>query len=370
MRDVSIYVHIPFCAGKCGYCDFLSVVGGDFGGYVDALCAEIAAKSGDFGDCFVPTIFFGGGTPTILPIMHIAQIISSIRANFRLIDEVKISIEANPESICTEKLAGLVGLGFNRISIGVQSFIDSHLAAIGRIHNGREAIDSIKHARAAGFVDINLDLIFGLPNQSIRDFADDLQTAISLHPTHIATYSLTIEDDTPMAANPAILAALPDEQTERQMYHMAREFLEKNGYAQYEISNFAKAGYACEHNRRYWLGREYIGFGAGAASFIRHARYTNSQNLATYTAGDFAPSDHHQLTPRDQAAEYAILRLRLTEGLSPADYYKNFQSDFCATHAKTLAALAADGLITQTPSRIALTPLGMDLSNLVFCEFI
>jgi len=364
-RDVSIYIHIPFCASKCDYCDFLSFEGAtDFEAYIDALCNEIKEASAHMGGCVVPTVFFGGGTPTVLSHALILRVFEALRAEFRLKNDFVAAIEANPETVDADSLAALRSMGFGRISFGVQSFDDGHLQTLGRLHSSQKAADAVKAARAIGFEDISIDLIFGLPGQSLDGFHADLQAAVSLSPTHISCYGLTIEDGTPLAANAKALAALPDEDAERQMYHLARDFLARSGYEQYELSNFARPGYRCQHNLRYWTNREYLGLGLGASSYICSTRYSNTHCLADYISGDFAPRDANKLSEADKMAEYCILGLRLTHGIS--------MTRLSADYVEKLGIFAARGLVEIDENRqtARLTPLGMDLSNQVFCEFI
>ncbi|MCL2415865.1 MAG: radical SAM family heme chaperone HemW [Defluviitaleaceae bacterium] len=375
--SASVYIHIPFCRKKCTYCDFLSYENRetDFLTFSNVLCNDIEEFAKNFKNAMpesVPTIYFGGGTPTALPTNLLAKIFHVISKNFSVDENAVISIEANPETVDFEILKELREIGFNRISFGVQSFDDGKLQSIGRIHSAKRAVDAFNQAKQAGFEDINIDLMFGLPHQNLENFKDDLETAISLNPTHISCYSLTIEENTPIARNTSLLATLPNENRERAMYHTAKSVLSSAGYVHYEISNFAKPGYFCEHNRRYWLGGDYIGFGLGAASFINNARSSEIPCLDEYLERGSYDIQGQELSKNDRISEFMILGLRLIEGIKFDDFTGRFGVDITDIFSEQLSELSECGLLNvdYENKTAKLTDLGMDLSNQVFCEFL
>jgi len=369
---LSIYIHIPFCRAKCLYCDFLSQADCAtlFAPYVDAVCAHIAAKAGDFAGYEVETVFFGGGTPTVLAAADLARILDVLRNNFTFSAAVNITTEANPETVDAAYLQALHGAGFNRISFGVQSFNDTFLTAVGRLHSAARAKSAVREAAAAGFDDINIDLMFALPFQTIEDFAACLDTAIALPVTHISCYALTIEDGTPLAGRHDLLDAVCDEDTDRAMYHLAAERLTQNGFEHYEISNWARPGKLCRHNLGYWTGRQYAGFGAGAHSLIDSKRLANTDDINAYVSGDFAPIVMEELDIDAAMAEFVILGLRLTQGINAAEFQRRFGRGLTDTYGAIFAHLRAQGLLEPIKNGIKLTKKGLDLSNIVFAELV
>jgi oxygen-independent coproporphyrinogen-3 oxidase len=369
---LSIYIHVPFCRRRCIYCDFLSFSGQDelIGDYVAALCADIAAFGANFRDYCVETVFFGGGTPSLLSIAQLDEILAALRRHFNLSPEVCISIEANPETVDKAYLAALRKLGFERLSFGVQSFNDGHLKAIGRLHRAKTAINAINSAHSVGFKDINIDLIFALPNQNLKDFKIDLEIAVSLPITHISCYALTIEDGTPLSANQTLLDTLPGENQDRAMYALAKQKLTEAGFAHYEISNWAKPGYKCRHNLGYWTGRQYLGLGLGASSYFNNKRFKKTDDLKAYISGDFGLILLETLSPQAQMAEFVILGLRLTGGISSKTFKDRFNQDIFTIHGHILNKFLNNNLLTQKGDKIALTAKGIDLSNTVFAEFL
>ena len=369
---LSIYIHIPFCPTKCIYCDFLSFCGGGehFAPYTAALCAHLAHAAEGLAGHEVQTVFFGGGTPTMLSAAGLQGILDSVRANCNLAADAVISTEANPETVDLAYLRAIRAAGFNRISLGVQSFDDRLLRAIGRIHSAARAAAAVKDAHAAGFDDINIDLIFALPYQTMSDFAASLDTAAALPITHISCYGLTVEDATPLAARRDLLAAMGDDELDRAMYHMAKERLAAAGFGHYEISNWAKEGRECKHNIGYWTGREYAGFGIGAHSFLGRRRFCNSMDLAAYCGGDFSAGQLEKVDIKAAKAEFVILGLRLTGGITGAEFARRFGHDIFAQYGGVFRKLAAQNLVVVEGDNIRLTARGLDLANTVFAEFV
>ena len=373
---LGIYVHIPFCRAKCSYCAFVSQVCDPSvqHSYVAALCREITAAGGDFS---VPadTVFFGGGTPTLLPATDLARILQALRTTFSLTDDAEISLEANPGTVDADSLKALRQAGFNRLSLGVQSFDDQVLRGIGRIHQAAEAVQAVGLARSAGFENISMDLMFGLPRQSVDSWRETLARAVSLEPDHISAYGLKLEEQTPLALLVASgQAALPAEREEEAMYDWLNEFLPQQGFSRYEISNYARPGRECRHNLKYWRTLPYRGFGVAAHSFDGMARFANTEELARYiarmAAGESAEEFRETLADPDRMAEYVFLALRTTAGLSAPDFEVRFQRSFADYYAVAIAELKKSGLLTNEKEQWRLTEKGLKLSNQAFVKFL
>ena len=372
-----IYVHIPFCQAKCSYCAFVSQVGNEKSQqeYVAALCREITAAGGDFSALSVDSLFFGGGTPTVLSTDALALILQTIRGNFRLSDDAEISIEANPGTVTAESLAALRRQGFNRLSLGVQSFDDRVLAAIGRVHRAEEAESAFRLARQAGFANIGLDLIYGLPQQTLTNWQATLERAIALNPDHLSAYGLKLEDGTPLAAAVAGGSLpLPSEEDEEAMYDVLNEFLPLHGFERYEIANYAKPGQKCRHNRKYWRSLPFRGFGLAAHSFDGAQRFANTADLGEYIersqAGLGVETVRESLDEAVVIGEYVFTALRLTEGMRFDEFQQRFGQDFRQLFAEPLARLNKMGLLEKTEQAVFLTPRGMKFGNQVFGEFL
>ena len=373
---LGIYVHIPFCRAKCSYCAFVSQVC-DLSvqhSYVAALCREIAAAGGDF-SVTADTMFLGGGTPTLLPATDLTQILQAIRETFALTEDAEISLEANPGTVDVASLKLLRQAGFNRLSLGVQSFDDQVLRGIGRIHQAAEAVQAVGLARSAGFENISMDLMFGLPRQSVDSWRETLARAVSLEPDHISAYGLKLEEETPLAALVAAgQVALPAEGEEEAMYDWLNEFLPQQGFSRYEISNYARPGRECRHNLNYWRYRPYRGFGVAAHSFDGMARFANTEELARYiarmAAGESAEEFRETLADPDRMAEYVFLALRTTAGLSAMDFEVQFRRSFTDYFAVAIAELKKSGMLTNEKEQWRLTEKGLKLSNQAFVKFL
>ena len=369
---LSIYIHIPFCAKKCNYCDFLSVCNADdlMNPYVEALCRHITASAGNFTDYKLVSVFFGGGTPTTLPVTSLIRILDCVRDNFNAGDDISIASEANPETVDEEYLETMRLAGFNRISFGVQSFEDRLLAPIGRIHSAERAVKAVNWAKKAGFDDISIDLIFALPHQTLKDFEQSLDTAVHLPITHISCYALTVESGTALALDSTLLNAIPNENDDRLMYHTAINKLQSAGFEHYEISNWAKPGYICRHNLGYWTGRQYAGFGVGSHSFVKNIRYTYTDNLHNYIDGSYAPIILENVDTASAMSEFIILGLRLTDGVSTNDFNFRFGQDIFSVFGQKIEKLISQELLAFDKDRLYLTKQGFDLSNTVFSDFL
>ncbi len=375
MKEISIYIHIPFCKKKCLYCDFPSYVNLEnyFEAYIHELRNEIKRKSN--GNFLVKTIFFGGGTPTILSDKALNSILTTIFQNFKIDEKCEITIEANPKTFDLEKLINLRNMGFNRISMGVQAWQDELLQTLGRLHNHTEFVESFTSARKAKFSNINLDLMFALPNQTLEMWQETLENIVLLEPEHISIYSLIIEEETPfydLLEKGKILMC--EEELDREMYHMAVDYLESYGYIQYEISNFAKKGAESKHNQVYWTMKEYMGMGLGSHSFLDGKRYHNTYDMKKYLEGTekgIYEEDMEILTEEDMISEYMFLGLRMNQGISKKSFEEKFMKTIENVYTREkIENLKRDGLLMETKEQIFLSRKGMDLSNLVFEQFL
>lgn len=385
-RPLSIYIHIPFCVRKCLYCDFLSAPasGETMEAYASCLCREIEAAGKLYPDYEVRTVFFGGGTPSILKKERICQIMEALRRAFSLAEDAEITIEVNPGTVDADKLAAYYAAGINRLSIGVQSLQENELQALGRIHSTEDFFQTYSMAIKSGFNNINVDLMSAIPEQTLESCQDTLRQLLSLDrpPSHISAYSLIIEEGTPFYENTPVL---PDEEMDRLFYKITNDILKTAGYHRYEISNYAREGCECRHNRVYWERGEYLGFGIGAASLMQETRFSNIRDLQTYLkllSGEAAdgPStgqltEHlrqevSHLTEREQMEEFMFLGLRLTEGVSKKRFFKTFGKKFTDVYPGISEKLIREGLLVQEGDRLKLTELGLDVSNRVMAEFL
>lgn len=380
-KTLGLYVHIPFCIKKCNYCDFLSAPADDTTKkrYVDALCKEIAGYKELVRDYELATVYFGGGTPSVLPVSLMEQVLEVIQKNITVnLEAAEITMEVNPGTVTLEKLNGYRQLGVNRLSIGVQSSKEEELALLGRIHSFEEAKQTVVWAREAGFTNISLDLISALPGQSLEDYKQNVEAILALQPEHISSYSLIVEEGTPFyelyAEGREKETDLPDEETDRAMYAYTKERLAAAGYERYEISNYAKPGYESRHNSSYWTGTEYLGAGLGASSLFTNARYHNETDLTTYIReveeGKDIRREMERLVESEQMEEFMILGLRRMCGVSREEFQKRFARPLETVYGSALQKLVKQKLIVIEGDCIALTELGIDVSNRVFVEFV
>ena len=367
-----LYIHIPFCIKKCGYCDFVSYENRLAEGepYVNALLSEMEAYKGTE----VDTVYIGGGTPTALPPHLLIRILLGVEENFCILPGAEITVEANPGTCDEAYFKELRQAGVNRISLGVQSFVDEELKILGRIHSAGEAKQAVKNAKAAGIENVSLDLMFSLPGQTKESFLYSVREAISLQPSHISSYSLIVCENTPIeqAVSQGRLI-LPDEDYDRDLYVLLVETLKQAGYYRYEISNFAKPGKEARHNTKYWTRDPYIGLGAAAHSFWEGKRFENPPLLSDYYAlcrGE-KTRETEAVTEKDAMAEFMFLGLRLTEaGISQQEFLRCFGKSLNEIYGKQLEKLCSLGLLECLGDRIRLTDRGIDVSNGVFCEFV
>lgn len=364
-----LYIHIPFCKKKCKYCDFVSFEKKDcfFDAYIDALLCE--AKEYDKEK--IDTVFIGGGTPSLLTSHQLKKLLDGISEIFDIQPDCEYTIEINPKTLDEEKLTVMKNSPINRLSIGVQSFCDKELSAIGRIHNSKTAYDTAELVKQYGFSNFNLDIMLGLPYQTKESLLNTLKTAVSLNPTHLSCYSLILEENTPLfdEYENGIYEELPDDE-DRKLYYFTRDFLKENGYYQYEISNFAKPGFSSKHNLKYWNCDEYIGLGVAAHSYINGTRFYNCDSLSDYLKKNFHSDEKNILSENDKMSEYIIMRLRLCEGISENAFFKRFKTNFYTAYKKTIDKFISSGHMEHKNNSYRLTEHGMDVSNSVMCEFV
>ena len=369
---MEIYVHIPFCIKKCDYCDFLSGPSGpkEQADYVDALLEEINAAEEGKGRS-VSSVFIGGGTPSVLDERFIGEILNHIRRKFQIADHAEITIEVNPGTADRNKLQAYRTYGINRLSIGLQSPDDRELKILGRIHNYEQFLETYRSAREAGFDNINIDLMSAIPEQTYEDWEKNLRTVAELSPEHISAYSLIVEEGTPFWEREL---DLPDEDTEYRMYEDTAAILGEYGFHQYEISNYAKKGLECRHNKGYWQRTDYLGLGLGASSLVDHVRFSNTDNMEEYLRNSAFPEkircDRETLTEADEMAEFMFLGLRLTEGVSFVRFRQRFGKEMDTVYGKELQELAELGLLLRDESGVRLSRRGIDVSNAVFERFL
>lgn len=365
MPTLGLYLHIPFCRSKCLYCDFCSVPhasGERMQQYADALRRDLIARAGACRNYTVDTVYFGGGTPTCLPPALLDGLLQTVRSHYRLEEGAEITAECNPGTVTPADLVLFRHAGFNRLSIGLQSAQPKELRALGRIHSFGTFAETFAAARAAGFENLSVDVMFGIPHQTPQSFADTLEKVFNLRPDHLSAYALTVEEGTPFGKRGAETLDLPDEDAVREMYLCMVRFLRERGLAQYEISNFARRGYESRHNLKYWSMGEYLGFGPAAYSDFGGERFGNSREINAYLAGADITAERECPTDRTRRSERAMLGLRLTQGME-ADA---LGADRCAV----LDRYVPMGLVWHEENRYALTPEGMLVSNAILSELV
>jgi len=420
-RPLGLYIHIPFCVKKCAYCDFLSFASDDATKerYVNALCEEIRANKGSEEEYTVETIYFGGGTPSVLSVEQISRIFGAITESFEVRGFVpeksekkkekklrfgkkkseepvetetpetrlqrvlngelaEVTIEVNPGTADREKLTALYELGFNRLSMGLQSAVAAELSCLGRIHTKEQFADCVKAAREAGFRNISGDLMSGLPGQTEETLTESIRFLLAQQPEHISVYSLQVEDGTEFAKrygeDGPEKGLLPDEDADRAMYDLTGKLLCEAGYRRYEISNYAKEGFESRHNSSYWKGTEYLGLGLGASSLMSNARFHNTTELEEYIAGAADPfslrEDMERLVQKELMEEFMFLGLRMCRGIEKAEFKRRFKCDIETIYGDVMKRLVSQGVLAEEEGRVFLTPRGIDVSNVVLAEFL
>ncbi len=367
-QTLGIYIHIPFCRSKCDYCDFYSLSGReqDMERYQHALMTHIRQTAPSATGWYVDTIYFGGGTPSIYGADRLEALLHLLKQHYQVADDAEITLEGNPDSVDTTLLTRLRRAGFNRLSLGVQSACDRHLRALHRPHTFAQAQQAVACARQAGLDNLSLDLIYGLPHQSLSDWQHTVEQVLLLAPEHLSCYGLKVEENTPLYTRVQQGEPLPDDDAQADMYLWAVDRLEQAGYHQYEISNFARPGMASRHNLRYWLTSPYLGFGPGAHSDFGEQRYSFLPDLDQYIHGVLS---HRPVTdecafvpPRERADEYLMLRLRTTLGVDPSEYCPAYSMDFGPLQA-LFSSYEQQGWAIFDNDRWRLTPKGFLLSN-------
>ena len=379
--ELELYIHIPFCARKCNYCDFLSFCASSEvqQNYINQLIREIENTSSICRDYHVRSVFFGGGTPSLLEPQYITAVMDAIRRSYRLDKDAEISIECNPASTLRHKFSAYKKAGINRLSIGLQSANNDELKLLGRLHTFEEFLKCYQGARMEGFQNINVDLINCIPLQTLKTWKKTLKTVLMLKPEHLSVYNLIVEPGTPFAEmNEEGLLMLPGEDEDEEIDAFTREYTEKMGYQRYEVSNFARPGFACRHNIGYWTEVPYVGFGLGAASHFEEFRWSNTRSMEEYLAADLSREEGfsairkelHQQTVKEEMEEFMFLGLRLVEGVSEQEFLLRFQKRMDLVYGEQIRKFIRLSLMERVDGRLRLTPRGMDVSNVILSEFL
>ena len=375
-KELEIYIHIPFCVRKCRYCDFLSGPADEEtkAQYMKALCREMKGKSNRYREYEVTSIFFGGGTPTAVDAKELCRVLDLIKNELNVKTEAEITIEMNPGMVTSDALKLYKNAGINRVSLGLQSTHNKELQRLGRIHTYEQFLETYKQIRTVGFENVNVDLMSGLPGQDLESYKESLEKVLNLTPPpeHISAYSLIVEEGTPFYEEyEQGCLKLPEEEIEREMYHLTKSYLMKNGYERYEISNYAKPGWECKHNIGYWQRKNYVGFGIGAASLIENQRFSNCEDLQEYLKNPCGCEVNHQpLSLEEQMEEYMFLGLRMCQGISIEGFFQNFDRTLEQVYGQVIEKHIKNGLLEQNDGWIWLSEAGMDLSNYVMADFL
>lgn len=373
---MELYLHIPFCVKKCAYCDFLSFPSGQEiqRQYAKRLMEDIDCMGKKYGDIPVDTIFIGGGTPSVPESRLIVDLMEHVNRAFQISDGAEISMEANPGTVTREKLKEYRRAGINRISFGLQSANDRELKLLGRIHTWAEFLESFALARECGFTNLNIDLMSALPGQTCESWKDTLKRVTDLEPEHISAYSLIIEEGTPFGekyGSEEGRKLLPDEDSEREMYHETKRFLRECGYERYEISNYAKPGRECRHNIGYWTGVPYLGLGLGASSYMNGSRFAVSSDMQQYLEekpGTF--TDVEKLTKKDMEEEFFYVGLRMTAGVSLSEFERRFGMSAEEVYPGLMETFVEEKAAEFRGDRFVLTDYGLDVSNYIMAQFL
>lgn len=372
MSKLGIYIHVPFCLRKCNYCDFCSFAGRGserISEYVSALCREIESMSPRCRGYSVDTVYFGGGTPTLMSAGDFERLLGTLADSFLIESGCEISTECNPATADGEYLEDIRSLGVNRLSIGLQSANDNELRALGRVHSYADFVDTYKWARAAGFENISADLMYGIPEQTRESFERTLRLLTDLSPEHISAYGLKIEEGTPFGKMKEKLV-LPDEDTEYDMYMGCTEHLARAGYEKYEISNFSKRGCESRHNIKYWRCEPYLGFGVSAHSYFECERYANSRDIDGYISGADVREQRRVIDPEERAIEYVMLGMRMRAGVSRSEFSKRFGKSFDAVYGDSLERYIAAGYVVSSGDRVFFSDKGFFISNYILSDIL
>lgn len=391
MHSIGVYIHIPFCVQKCVYCDFLSgpATRQRQQEYMQALLREIVWESKYYTQYVIKTIFIGGGTPSILEAEEIAEILNCLRAHYQMDAKAEITLEMNPGTADQDKLLKLKRAGINRLSIGLQSADNAELKMLGRIHTYEDFLRTYHQARETGFSNINIDLMSALPGQHMEHWVRTLEKVAALQPEHVSAYSLIIEEGTPLYEHLDAWAPVPEEDEDRQMYEETKRLLAQQGYHRYEISNYAKPGYACRHNSIYWQRgvwhtADFVGFGLGASSTVGDRRWENTKNMKRYlsvfqeqnrkrygsSAGESVKESAVKLSVMEQMAEFMFLGLRMMGGVSKREFADSFAEDMDEIYGTALQKWTRMGMMAQEDDMVMLTDAGIDVSNTILSDFV
>ena len=376
-HNLGLYIHIPFCKQKCNYCTFFSRSGMEkyIPDYFIALQKELASYQKELKKNVITTIYFGGGTPSLVPSQYINKLLQYIKNNLSLAEKAEITIETNPESLTFKKLQDYKKAGINRISIGLQAWQDNLLTYLGRKYSHDLFHKKINLIKKTGFTNINIDCIFGIPGQTMENWMETLHHVLQYTPTHIASYSLHIENKTPFGLWKQKGTLVPiDESLDRKMYWKAVRILKKNGYHHYEISNFAKKGFECKHNLNFWNCHSYIGIGAGAHSYFQNQRYNNFYDIKKYSTYILTKrstvENKENINAKIALSEFMLLKLRLINGFDKKDFQKQFKENVFDVYKEELKKLFSQKLLLRDGQRIKFTKKGLNLGNSVWMEFI
>ena len=391
MHSIGLYIHIPFCVRKCVYCDFLSgpATRQRQQEYVAALLRELVWESAQYTDAVVKTIFFGGGTPSVLEAEEITAILDCLRLQYQIDADAEITLEMNPGTADQDKLLKLKKAGINRLSIGLQSADNAELKMLGRIHTYEDFLRTYHQARETGFSNINVDLMSALPGQHMENWVWTLEKVTALQPEHISAYSLIIEEGTPLYQNLDAWAPVPEEDEDRQMYQETKRLLAQQGYHRYEISNYAKPGYECRHNSIYWQRgvwhtADFAGFGLGASSTVGDRRWENTKSMKRYlsvfqeqnrkrydsSAGERVKESAVKLSVMEQMGEFMFLGLRMMEGVSKREFADSFRQEMDEIYGEALQKWIQMGMMAKNGDAVMLTDAGIDVSNTILTDFV
>ncbi len=370
-KKLGLYLHIPFCRQKCLYCDFCSLAGAD-GEFIDAYCLALLEKiSEDAKLCReyeVDTVYIGGGTPTVLPSRTLAQLLERCFSEFSVSDNAEISCECNPATASKEYFGDIRVTGFNRLSIGLQSVHQNELTALGRIHSYSDFLRTFEDARTAGFDNISADLMYGIPEQTLKSFERSIDELIKLSPEHISSYCLKVEPSTPFGKMGSSLV-LPDEDEQYEMYMLLSELLSANGYEKYEISNFSREGKHSRHNMRYWLGEEYLGIGTAVHSYFGGERFFETANISSFASGVSERSESERIEGEEILREYVMLRMRLAKGIDSIEFEERFGKDFLSAFP-SVKRYVGSGHVLCDGRRYAFSDKGFFVSSYILSEML
>ena len=370
-NSLGLYLHVPFCLKKCHYCDFCSVANADIelrDRYVDALTSCIKSAADKAKGYEVDTLYIGGGTPTVLDVRQMERILGACFSAYSISDDAEISCECNPATGGEEYFSDIRKMGVNRLSIGLQSASDNELRALGRIHTYKDFVSTFDAARRAGFDNLSLDLMYGIPEQTAESFAGTLRKAVEIAPEHVSAYCLKVEDNTPFGKMGKGLV-LPDDDKVSDMYELCCSYLADAGYNRYEISNFAKEGRESRHNLRYWKCKEYLGFGAAAHSYFEGERFAFAPNVSDFARGEFLVCEREKIEDSERMLEYVMLGMRLSEGISASDFLLTFGKDILSAFPRFFQFIES-GHVLHDGDRLAFTEKGVFVSSYILSEIL